>query len=108
MAIFNQRMFENLLGGLPSAVLSPRLSSGKRGLRMLALHHRAEIGKINIDQSRASQEPINRSDSLGHELVRDAKCIQQAGVLINQPKDSLVWQRYDGVSRLFKVVEPEL
>src|SRR5205809_3147625 len=100
MVAVKQRVRQKLLHHFASAPFAAGARCGQRSLGMLSLRNGAKISKIDIDQTRSSEQAINRANCLSNETIGDSECVDEACILVDQSEDLLVCQTNDRIGSL--------
>src|SRR5437588_319155 len=99
MTAVEERVRQDLLDYDPRAAFAAGARSCQGSLGVFSLRYGANIGEIDINQTRPSQQAVDGADGLGDESVGNSKSINEAGVFVDQSKDLLVSQANHRIGR---------
>ena len=72
---------------------------------MLTTHDGAKVGEIDVDNSRAAQQPPDAPETLRQQIVGDFEGLDQAGVVVDQLEHALIRQAQHRVGRFLELFQ---
>ena len=73
--------------------------------RTRVLHDGADVGEVEVDQTRNGNEIGNSLNTLTQRIVGDAECIEHAGLLFHNLEQTIVRDNDEGVYLLREIVD---